>query len=256
MEKVAGVGVEDVGAGDEDPVDVVGGEVLAVGVLREADGLEEEREGGFVNVECLGYWCAVGDEGHPTGGARGEAGEEGGREGRFAVDAAAVCVDRFVVGEVLLADGGAGAVGADEEEARGRGAVFEGGGDGGGGGRVGDELLAVGDVGVEACEEDSAQDGAVAGVDGDAAAGAFAGSAGGDGAVDGVEVGLAGFTFGTGGFEILPELGAQDALQCCDAIWAELQSVALCTEVGGWVSLEDMERNAGFLEALGETETT
>ncbi len=248
--------VEDVGAGDEDPVDVVGGEVLAVGVSGEADGLEEERERCFVHVERLRHGRAVDDERHPAGGARGEAGEEGGREGRLAVDAAAVCVDGFVVGEVLLADGGAGAVGADEEEARGRGAVFEGGGDVGGGGRVGDELLAVGDVGVEACEEDSAQDGAVAGVDGDAAAGAFAGSAGGDGAIDGVEVGLAGFTFGTGGFEVFPELGAQDAFQCCDAIGAEFQSIALCTEVWGWVSLEDMEGNAGFLEALGETEAT
>ena len=128
VQELVGVRGEDVRAGDEDPVDVVDGQVGAVGVFGEADGLEEQREGRLVDVEGLRHGGAVGDERHPAGGGVGNRLVVGGGEGGFAVDAAAVGVDGFVSGEVLLADWGAGAVGAYEEAALVRGAVFECGG--------------------------------------------------------------------------------------------------------------------------------
>ena len=197
--------VEDVGAGDEHPVDVIRGQGCAeVRVLGKADGFEEEGEGRFVDVERLGQRGAVDDEGHPAGGAEREALEEGGREGRLAVDAAAVGVDGLVGGEVLLADWRAGAVGADEEAALVRGAVFECGchtvvGDG-----ILDELFPVRDVFVQSCQEDFPQHRSVAGVYRDTAADSFSRSACRDRGIDSVEVGLAGFTLGAGVFEMLP----------------------------------------------------
>lgn len=109
--------------------------------------------------------------------------EEG--EGRFVVDAAAVCVDGLVGWEVLFADWGGGAVGSYEEAAFVQGAVFECCGHAIVGDGVLDKLFPVGDVVVQSCQEDFSQYRSIAGVNRDTTADSFSRSACRDRGVDG-----------------------------------------------------------------------
>ena len=119
--------VEEIGVGDaadafareEDPVDVVFGQGGAEHVVFEADGFEEEGRGDAVVGRSVLH------DRHASQAVCVELRFQLGRQGRFAVDEAAFRVDEAELGDELLADSGAGAVGADEEGAVGGAAVAE-----------------------------------------------------------------------------------------------------------------------------------